>query len=167
MGRAKTAGLNTVRLVNFLNESGSISSAPYNEWHWARVDRVLAEAASARIKVIFDLSTFRNMLANAGRNPYTHDWNDFLRFAATRRNTVTGVRYADDPTIALVSIAGEVEPINTSSNTLGVTSDQVTTFFRRAFTTWRSYDSHHPVTSGRPVVRAQSCGPPSSTARSW
>ena len=148
MGRANTAGLNTVRVVNFLNEQGSIGSAPYDEWHWARVERVIAEAGQARLKVIFDLSTFRNMLANAGRNPYTYNWDDFLKFAATRRNTVTGVRYADDPTIALISIAGEVEPINTSANTLGVTTDQVTSFFRRAFATWRSFDSNHPVSSG-------------------
>jgi hypothetical protein len=148
MRRARDANLNTVRIVNFLDEHGSVGSAPYSEWHWARLDRVIAAASNAGLKVILDLSTYRNLLANAGRNPYAYDWHEFLRFAATRRNTVTGVRYADDATIALVAIAGEVEPINTPDNKLGVTTAQVTNFFRSAFATWRAYDSRHPVSSG-------------------
>lgn len=145
---ARSAGLNTIRVVNFLDERGAPATAAYDEWHWARLDRIIADASANDLKVILDLSTYRNMLANAGLNPYAEDWGPFVSFAANRRNTVTGVRYGDDPTIALVAIAGEVEPINTPDNRLGVTTSQVTEFFTRTFAQWRSIDAVHPVTSG-------------------
>ena len=148
VARARAAGLNSIRIVNFLEEGGPVASAPFSEAHWARVDRLIGAAGGAGLKVILDLSTHRNLLANAGVNPYTHDWASFIRHAATRVNTATGARYADDPTIALIAFAGEVEPINTSDNRLGVTTAQVTTFFQRAFATWKSFDARHPVSSG-------------------
>lgn len=109
---------------------------------------MIAAAGGVGLKVILDLSTHRNLLANSGLNPYTHDWGPFIQFAANRRNTVTGARYGDDPTIALIAFAGEVEPINTPDNRLGVTTTQVTTFFRNAFATWKRHDAMHPVSSG-------------------
>jgi hypothetical protein len=148
VARAAAAGLNTVRIVNFLDEHGALGSAEFSEWHWARLDRVIATAGGAGLKVILDLSTHRNLIANAGRNPYTHDWTSFIQFAANRRNTVTGVRYGDDPTIALIAIAGEVEPLKTPDNTLGITTAQVTSFFQKAFSTWKQHDRLHPVSSG-------------------
>ena len=146
--RARSAGINTLRIVNFLDERGAPAVAAFDEWHWARLDRMIADAGANGLKVILDLSTHRNMLANAGLNPYTHDWGPFVSFAANRRNSVTGVRYADDPTIALVAVAGEVEPINTPDNRIGVTTAQVTEFFQRTFAQWRSFDAVHPVSSG-------------------
>jgi endo-1,4-beta-mannosidase len=146
--RATAAGLNTIRIVNFLDEVSAPSTGAYDEWRWARLDRLVAAAGSSGLKVILDLSTYRNMLANAGMNPYAHDWGPFVSFAANRRNSVTGIRYGDDPAIALVAIAGEVEPINTPENRLGITSSQVTDFFKRTFGQWRSLDTVHPVTSG-------------------
>lgn len=146
--RATSAGLNTIRAVNFLDERAVPATAAYDEWRWARLDRLIANAGLDGLKVILDLSTYRNMLANAGFNPYTHDWKTFVSFAANRRNTVTGVRYGDDSTIALVAIAGEVEPINTPDNKLGVTTSQVTEFFKRTFAQWRAVDTVHPVSSG-------------------
>jgi len=148
ISRASAAGLNTVRIVNFLDERGPVGSAEYSEWHWARLDRVIATAGGAGLKVILDLSTHRNLIANAGHNPYTHDWTPFLQFAANRRNTVTGLRYGDDPTIALIAVAGEVEPLNTPDNTLGITTSQVTSFFQKAFATWKQHDRLHPVSPG-------------------
>ena len=147
-GQARSAGLNTIRIVNFLEERGAPATAAYDEWYWARLDRLIADASANGLKVILDLSTYRNMLVNAGVNPYTHDWSAFVAFAANRRNSVTGMRYGDDPTIALVAIAGEIEPINTPDNRLGITTAQVTEFFVRTFAQWRSVDSVHPVTSG-------------------
>jgi hypothetical protein len=148
VSRAAAAGLNTVRVVNFLDEHGAVGSAEFNEWHWARLDRVIAAAGGTGLKVILDLSTHRNLIANAGRNPYTHDWTSFIQFAANRRNTVTGVRYGDDQTIALIAFAGEVEPLKTPDNTLGITTAQVTSFFQKAFATWKQHDRLHPVSSG-------------------
>jgi hypothetical protein len=145
---AVAARLNTLRVVNFLDEGGAPSSAPYNEWHWQRVDRVIAAAGAKGLRVILDLSTYRNLLWNSGANPYTTDWQPFLSFVAARKNTVTGVAYASDPTIALMAFAGEVEPINTPSNTRGITTAQVNAFFERTFAQWKALDPNHLTSSG-------------------
>jgi hypothetical protein len=145
---AVSAGLNTLRVVNFLDEQGAPSSAPYDEARWQRVDRAIAAAGAHGLHVLLDLSTYRNLLWNSGANPYTTDWQAFLSFVAKRRNTSNGVAYADDPTIAIVAFAGEVEPINTPSNTRGVTTAQVTSFFRRTFAEWNALDPNHLRSSG-------------------
>src|SRR5438309_1389526 len=82
-----------------------------------------------------------------GSGPAAH-WGAFISFVANRRNTVTGVRYADDPTIAIVAFAGEVEPVNSTANSLGVTTLQVTNFFKKAFASWGAIDPNHLLSSG-------------------
>lgn len=144
--QARAAGLNTLRVVNFLNTTDLATA--FHEPYWVRVDQSIAEAGKRGMKVVLDLADYRNQLAAAGRNPYTSDWATFVRFAATRVNTVTGVRYADDPVIALVSFAGEVEPINSPANTMGITPTQVVEFFRRTFAQWRTYDRNHLLNTG-------------------
>lgn len=145
---ANEAGVNTIRIVNFLNESGSPSTAPFDAATWAQVDQAIASAKAHNLHVELDLSTYRNLLLNAGLNPYTTSWESFLSFVAHRRNTVTGVVYANDPTIALVAIAGEPAPINTPSNTLGVTTAELTDFYNTTMTEWKSLDPNHLVTTG-------------------
>jgi hypothetical protein len=133
---AVQARLNTVRVTDWLDTSGSPSTAPYDETRWRRVDALVAAAGGNGLHVVLDLSTYRNLLARSGVNPYTSDWTPFLTWVAGRTNTVSGARYGTDPTIALVSFAGEVEPPHGSDNTLGVTPAQVTAFFDEVFTTW-------------------------------
>jgi hypothetical protein len=145
---AVEARLNTLRVVNFLDEHGSVGSAPYDLAYWSRVDAVIGAAQVAGVRVILDLSTYRNLLWNAGRNPYSWDWGPFVAFVTQRSNTVTGIRYADDPTIALVAFAGEVEPLNTPANVLRITSQQLTAFYERTFAQWRANDSRHLVSTG-------------------
>jgi hypothetical protein len=145
---AVSGQLNTLRIVNFLDEHGSVASAPYNAAYWSRVDAAIGSARAAGLRVILDLSTYRNLLWNSGRNPYTWDWGPFVAFVAQRVNTATGVRYADDPTIALIAFAGEIEPLNTPANTLGITTTQVTAFFDRTFGEWRAQDSRHLLSTG-------------------
>jgi endo-1,4-beta-mannosidase len=145
---ARDAGMNTLRIVNFLDEKGSPSTAPYDAPRWYRVDRAIAAAGSRGLHVILDLSTYRNLLWTSGANPYTTDWQPFLKFVANRVNTVSGIRYADDPTIAIVAFAGEVEPINTSTNDRNITTSQVTGFFKRTFTEWKALDPNHLTSSG-------------------
>jgi hypothetical protein len=71
-----------------------------------------------------------------------------VAFVTQRSNTVSGVRYADDPTIAVVAFAGEVEPLNTPANAIGITPQQVTSFFERTMGAWRAVDAHHLLSSG-------------------
>jgi len=145
---AVSARLNTLRIVNFLDEHGGLGDAPYDPARWASVDEAIAAARAAGLHVVLDLSTFRNLLRNAGLNPYTYDWGSFVAFVAQRSNTVTGARYADDATIALIAVAGEVEPLNTPANALGITSQQLTSFYERTFGQWRSIDSRHLLSTG-------------------
>lgn len=144
---ARAAGLNSLRLVNFIDPPLQVKDA-FDEGQWARLDRMVATSRAAGLKVILDLSDYRNLLYAAGINPYTTDWQPFIKFVATRRNTVTGILYSEDPTIALVSFAGEVEPINSPANHLGITTDQVTSFYRRTFSEWRAFDPVHLMSTG-------------------
>jgi endo-1,4-beta-mannosidase/plastocyanin len=84
-------------------------------------------------------------------NPYSADampkWNDFLEFVTTRTNTVTGVEYRDDPTIAIVSFAGEPNPPN-SQEPLRPGTQELTDFYSHVFAQWKAYDGNHLVTTG-------------------
>lgn len=145
---AKAANLNVIRVVDFLDVNGPVATAPYDPVRWKRVDALIAAAGAAGLHVELDLSTYRNLLAKHKVNPYSYDWGKFVRFVASRRNTVTGRVYASDPTIAMVAFAGEVEPPAGSQNSLGVTTAQVTAFFARTLTQWRSQDRNHLLTTG-------------------
>jgi hypothetical protein len=144
---ALAAHLNTLRLVNFIDPANTMADLTVAK-NWTRLDTMIAAAGQANLKVVLDLSDYRNLLVKAGQNPYTVDWHPFLDEVANRRNSATGVRYADDPTIALISFSGEVEPINSPNNTLHVTTQEVTSFFARTFREWRALDKHHLLSTG-------------------
>jgi hypothetical protein len=158
VGLAQVAQLNTVRIVNFLNE-GSTSNpsdpnvTPFDPAAWARVDALLAALGAAGMNAILDLSTYRNLLqnhliaTNRTTTPYSVDWGRFVRFVSTRRNTINKRAYVLDPTIALVSIAGEPNPPN-SNEPLKPTTDELTAFYRRTLGQWKSHDPVHLLSNG-------------------
>jgi streptogramin lyase len=84
-------------------------------------------------------------------NPYSNaragEWDSFLEFVATRTNTETGLEYRLDPTIAIVSFAGEPNPPN-SGEPLKPTTQELTDFYERVFGQWKAHDSNHLVTTG-------------------
>jgi hypothetical protein len=146
---AVNAHLNTVRVVNFLYEFDPISIAQYRERDWSRLDRFVAAAGAANLKVILDLSTFRNLLRYNGVEPYAYDWGPFLAYVASRINTVTGVAYRNDPTIAIISLAGEPEPISGNPDPLAARSSaELTDFYRRSYSQLRAHDPNHVISSG-------------------
>jgi hypothetical protein len=127
---AVAAGLDTIRIVNMLDER---CGDPYAGWD--RVDALVAAAKSRNLRVLLDLSSYRNLLEGCGLNPYTADWTPFLRFVAARY-----------PTVDLVALAGE--PLAPNSSEAGrPTSDELSAFYERTATTWRSL-SAVPVESG-------------------
>ncbi len=148
VSQVSALGLNTVRITDFLDVNGDPATAPFDETGWRAVDRLIAAAADAGLHVELDFSTYRNLLKRVGGNPYTVDWLPFLRFAADRVNTATGVRYADDPTIALVSFAGEVDGITGGDNTYGLTTAELTGFYRTVEAFWRSIAPGQLLTAG-------------------
>jgi endo-1,4-beta-mannosidase len=148
VGRVAALGLNTVRVTDFLDVNGDPATAPFDETQWRAVDRLIAAADDAGLYVVLDFSTYRNLLRRAAGNPYIVDWLPFLRFVAERVNTETGRRYAADPTIAMISFAGEVDGITGGENTYGLTSDQLTNFYRTVEQFWRSVAPSHLLTAG-------------------
>jgi hypothetical protein len=146
--RAKDLGLNAIRLTDFLDKHASPATGPYDASRWADVDKVIAASGAAGLHVELDLATYRNLLATSGVNPYTADWRPFLDFVVNRRNSVTRIRYGDDPTIALVSFAGEVEPINSATNTRQVTTQQLTDFYRGVLAYWSAAAPRQLLSAG-------------------
>lgn len=131
--------VNTLRLTNFLSQSGQLGAQEYSESQWVGVDGMIARAAANGLKVELDLATYRNFLQAQSPtfNPYTYDWTRFLTFVADRVNTLTGVRYGSDPTIAFVSFAGETEaPDHADSTARGVTAPQLVSFYDKVMTLW-------------------------------
>jgi len=109
---------------------------------------LLAAASRSGIRVILDVSTYRNLLVNAGINPYKKNWKRFVRYVTSRRNTVTGRHYARDPTIAMVALAGEARPLKGGTNGPRVTPSQIMAFFRRTLRQWAQANAHHLVSPG-------------------
>lgn len=148
VARVRALDLTTVRITDFLDTAGQPSSAPYDAAAWARVDALIAAAGEAGMHVWLDLSTYRNLLKQSGTNPYTADWTPFLAFVVNRINTVTGVRYGDDPTIAVVGFAGEVDGINGGDNTYRLTTGQLTDFYRNVQQFWHGAAPRQLLTAG-------------------
>lgn len=121
---AVAARLSGIRIVNFLEESSTGNA--FDSTRWAQVDALVAAAKSRGLKVLLDLSTYRNQLLKKGINPYTADWGSFLTFV--------GNRYANESAIVQYSLAGEPEPPN-GSNPARPTTAQLNTFYQ----TWIPY----------------------------
>lgn len=145
---AQDLHLNTIRVVNMFPQPyrGDPEVMIREEAAWQRADRAIAALATAGLHATLSLSDYRNYLLAAGRNPYTTDWGPFLDFVANRVNIVTGVRYGDDSTIALIALAGEVEAPTRSPR--GVTTQQLTDFYARSLAEWRRLDDKHLISSG-------------------
>ena len=76
------------------------------------------------------------------------DWLPFLSFVVSRVNTTSGIRYGDDRTIAMVGFAGEVDGIKGGDNTYGLTTDQLTVFYRDVQNFWHGAAPHQLLTAG-------------------
>lgn len=116
----------TVRVVNFFDGS---TKDPYEAKVWGNVDYLISEAGTHNLKVILDLSAFRNyLLKNKGIMPYNYaDWKDFIDFI--------GKRYKNNPTVWLYSLAGEAEGPRAGDSAnipLRPTTEQLTAFYREA-----------------------------------
>jgi len=148
---AKKGDINTLELVEFDSKyhklSDTMSSAT-----WTRVDKFVAAAGQAGLHVILNLSEYGQSLQASGRTPTTANWESYLSFIANRTNSVTGVQYKNDPTIAMVEIFGEicypgekdsVCPAGTSG-----TASEMQSFFHRTETTWHALAPNIMISTG-------------------
>jgi hypothetical protein len=154
---AQSAGLNTIRVTDFLPRRGDASTAAYDPAAWRRVDTMIAAVGRAGMHVDLGLGDYRRILWDRCINPYTADWRDFMSFVANRTNTVTGVTYKHDATIALVSVSGEPLPVgahNFVASATGVpctitySTQDLTTFYQSATTAWKQHGGSVLVSSG-------------------
>jgi hypothetical protein len=152
---ARQARLNTVRIINFYDNHGDPKVEPFSEARWRKVDAMVASAHAADMHVLLDLSDYRNVLWNSCTNPYSQDWGDYLKFVAARRNTITGISYSVDPTVVLVSIAGEPLPVGPhtfadrtgAGCTLSYGTADLVSFYTRTLRQWVAL-STIPVNTG-------------------
>ena len=169
------AGLNSVRIVNPFVEDGTSAGAPTVAADWQHVDQLLARARGAGMRVVLDLSGFRNHLVNrdirangweaacepgADRSPVDYaaidpyraalepEWRAFLDFVVGRVNSVNGVRYRDDATIAVISIAGEPLPPASGECGKATTTAGLTDFYQRTLDYLASIDANHLRSTG-------------------
>ena len=76
------------------------------------------------------------------------EWEDFLDFVTARVNTVNGVRYRDDATIAVISIAGEPMPPGSEECGKATTTTGLTDFYQRTLGYLASIDANHLRSTG-------------------
>jgi hypothetical protein len=145
---AQAGRVNVLELVEFDTQYHSLADTE-SEATWVRVDNFLAAAHSAGLHVILNLSEYGQSLQAAGQTPTTTDWGSYLGFIANRTNSVTGVQYKNDPTIAMVELFGEIDApnYNIHPGTEGTTA-QMTAFFHRTETQWKALAPNILVSSG-------------------
>ncbi len=142
---ARRANLNTLELVEFDTRYHTLSDTESSAT-WDRVDAFIAAAHAGGLHVILNLSEYGQSLQAAGHPPVTTDWGPYLSFIANRVNTVSGIRYADDPTIAMVELWGEI-PAPNYPNPVG-TTQQITDFYTRSLAEWHADAPNILVSSG-------------------
>jgi hypothetical protein len=125
---ASSADLNVIHITDFLDDDGSLDEAT-DEKAWREVDSMIAAAGHAGLHAEIDLSGFLALLKSNDKNPFTFDWEPFLRFVTNRVNTVSGRTYKKDPTISIIALAGKADA--PSSDDDDVSTGQITSFFSR------------------------------------
>ena len=149
VAEAKSGKLNTIELVEFDTRHHQLSDTESTAT-WNRLDQVIADAGKAGLHVVLNLSEFGQSLQAAGYTmssaSWQHEWNQYLSFIARRTNTVTGLKYGSDPTIAMVELWGEI-PAPNLSNPIG-TAAQMQGWFSATLAEWHSLAPHILVSSG-------------------
>jgi hypothetical protein len=144
---AGQAGLTVLEAVEFEAGPWRDLSTVMTEATWTRIDNLIAACRTAGLKVLINLSSYGHILAANGTKPTTHNWASYLQFVTGRVNTVTGVRYRDDPTIAKWQVYAEIDAPNYSAPQRGTTAE-TTAFFARTIRQLRDLAPNHVVSSG-------------------
>jgi hypothetical protein len=154
---AKEAGLGELELVNYSVIHHDLESQTA-ENTWLRVDRLVAEAKANGLRVILNFSGYGWSLNRAGIKGVTHNWGPFLSFVANRTNTVTGIRYAEEPAVLMLELWGEIPAPNYGEPGRGTTAE-TTEFFRRTLAQLHAaFPRHIGATGGFSHLNRESSG---------
>ncbi len=113
---AKRAGFNMVRVLDMTNGVGTGKDSWKSEAHWRQTDFIVATAQRLGMKVLLDLSNFRNYLYESTPKVDCYDleifplWDEIVDYVTKRVNTYTGKAYGEDPVICSYAILGEPVP---------------------------------------------------------
>lgn len=154
---AQKAKVNTLAIVEFEASHHVLSSlygpdpATYAKT-WSQVDAFIAAAKQGGVHIVLTLSSYAQSLQAAGQTPTTTDWGPFLSFIANRTNTVTGVQYKNDPTIAMVQLWGEIcypgEADTTCPAGTSGTAVDMQNFYHRSITQWQAVAPNILISTG-------------------
>ncbi len=148
---AQQAKINLLEIVEFETKYHTLSDTTSSAT-WTRVDGFIAAAKQAGMHVILNLSSYGQSLQAAGQTPTTTDWQNYLSFIANRTNTVTGVQYKNDPTIAMTEIFGEIcypgESDSTCPAGTSGTAAEMQSFFQRTESEWHALAPNIIISSG-------------------
>ncbi len=75
-------------------------------------------------------------------------WTAFMTYVANRVNTVSGMPYRNDPTILVVSMAGEPWGAGSSECGEATSQQELTDFYAWALGEWKSLDANHLRSNG-------------------
>jgi hypothetical protein len=102
--------VNVFEISEFQTQHHSYADA-LSDATWQRVDKAIAAFKRAGKHVILNLSEFAwdELARTPPVNPLTVDngWSHYIAWIANRTNTVTRIKYKDEPAIAMVEIWGE------------------------------------------------------------
>jgi len=143
---ANQSRLNVLEVVKF-DPALTLANAT-SEAVWTPVDKMIAAAQSGGLHIVLHLSSYGQALAAAGQKPTTTDWQPFLSFVANRVNTVTNTKYANDPTIAMIEMYGEIAAPNYTNDPTRGTTAETTSFFQRTLAQWKTLDPNHVASTG-------------------
>jgi hypothetical protein len=143
---AQSAGLNCIEPVNFESNFNDVSTS-MTEATWVPIDDLLARCRTAGLKLLLNLSGYGHSLAANGQKPTNVDWNTYLSFVMNRVNTINGITYKNDNTIAKIELYGEVAAPNYSEPMRGTTAE-TTAFFSRTLGQLRALTSNHVISTG-------------------
>ena len=148
---ALRAQLNTLAIVEFETRHHQLSDT-MSEATWTRIDKFIATAKTSQLHVILTLSSYAQSLQQAGQTPTRTDWNNYLAFIANRVNTVTHVKYKDEPAIAMVQLWGEIcypgEIDSTCPAGTSGTAQDMVDFYHRTITEWHALAPNILATTG-------------------
>ncbi|KAJ7948322.1 Mannan endo-1,4-beta-mannosidase [Quillaja saponaria] len=115
-----------------------ISPGIFNERVFRALDHVIAEARQHGVRLL--LSLVNNLKPYGGKTQ--NYFKNYIRTILTRKNTVTGIEYRNDPTIFAWELMNEPRCISdTSGDTLQDWIEEMSTFVK-------SIDKNHLVTVG-------------------
>lgn len=144
---SQQAKVNTLEMVEFDTDYHQLSDTESSDT-WDQADAFITAAHAAGLHVILNLSEYGQSLQAAGDNFTTTDWGPYLSFIANRVNTITGVQYKNDPTIAMVEIFGEAPSPDGDGGGCNCTTTQLTSFFENTMSEWHALAPNILVSSG-------------------